>query len=170
MKRFGYAVLLSGLLSGYAHAGEVTVSGAWARATAPGQDSAIVSLHVTSQKEARVVAVSSSVSASAELHTMSHENGMMKMRQVDGLSLPAGQDVELSGMGNHLMLIGLKQPLVAGASVPLEITVQFADKHKEVVKVQAEVRPIGGAAGHPMHDMHNMDGMGDMSGMQHMHH
>lgn len=168
MKKLVGVVLLSAWLASPAGAGEVTVSNAWARATAPGQDSAVVSLHITSRKEGRVVTVSSPAAVSAELHSMSHENGMMKMRQLDGLPLQAGQDVELSGMGNHLMLIGLKQPLVGGGGVPLEITVQFADKGKEVVRVQAEVRPQGGMPAD--HSMHNMDGMGEMSGMQHMHH
>src|SRR5208283_2857080 len=70
-------------------ADDVSVSGVWARATAPGQNSAAVSLHITSQKDARLVSASSSASASAELHTMKHDNGMMMMRQVDAISLPA---------------------------------------------------------------------------------
>lgn len=137
----------------------VTVSGAWVRATAPGQDSAAVALTITSAHDARLVAVDSPVAEHSEIHTMKHENGMMMMRQVDGLALPAGQAVSL-GAGDHLMLVGLKHPLKTGDSVPLKLTVE-AGKHKETVEVSAEVRMTA-----PAHDMHDMGGM---EGMYHMH-
>src|SRR5271169_2145250 len=107
-KRFwlGVATLLFAV---QAWAGEVEVSGAWVRASASGQDSAAVSLHITSRKDARLVAVSSTVSASAQIHTMKHENGMMMMRPVDALPLPAEHEIAL-GDGDHIMLIGLKKP------------------------------------------------------------
>lgn len=136
-----------------AFAGEVTVSGAWVRATAPGQDSAAVSLIITSKNEARIIAVSSPAAGRVEIHTMKHEDGMMTMREVEVLALPAKQEVAL-GSGSHLMLVGLKRPLQAGDNVPLNLTVKFADKHKEIIKVNAEVRSL--TAGHKMHDMSGM--------------
>ena len=58
---------------------------------------------------------------------MKTENGMMKMAQLtEGLPLAAGQAVELKPGGNHLMLIGLTAPLVAGETVPLTLTFQDA--------------------------------------------
>jgi copper(I)-binding protein len=141
------------LCAAQAVAGEVAVNSAWVRATAPGQDSAAVSLVITSQKNARLVAVSSPASASAEMHSMKHENGMMMMRAVEALPLPAKHEVIL-GAGDHIMLTGLKQALKAGESVALTLTVEFADKRKEEVTVKAEVRPL--TAGHKMHDMPGM--------------
>jgi copper(I)-binding protein len=135
----GLAVLLYAAQS---FAGEVAVSDAWSRATAPGQDSAVVGLHITSRKEARMIAVSSPASAEAQMHTMSHENGMMKMRMVESFSLPANKEVVLGGGGDHLMLINLKKPLKAGDSVPLTLTVQFADKSTEKIETQAVVRAL----------------------------
>lgn len=137
-------------------AGEVTVTGAWVRATAPGQDSAAVSMHISTRKSARLMAVSSTAAERVEIHVMKHENGMMMMREVGELALPANQEVVL-GSGNHLMLVGLKQPLKAGGSLALRLTVEYADKHKEVIAVQAEVRPL--TVGHDMRDMHDMGGM-----------
>lgn len=155
MKR--YAALAAGMCLAFAAwaAEDVTVSGAWVRATAPGQDSAAVALTITSAHDARLVAVDSPVAEHSEIHTMKHESGMMMMRQVDSLALPAGRPVSL-GAGDHLMLVGLKQPLKAGDSVPLKLTVE-SGKHKEIVAVSAEVRTS--APGHDMHDMHDMDGM-----------
>ncbi|MBI1175000.1 MAG: copper chaperone PCu(A)C [Sideroxydans sp.] len=153
---------LTGLVAGMlvalsAFAGQdVAVSDAWVRATAPGQDSAAVSLHITSVQDARLVAVSSPVSKSAEIHTMKHENGMMMMRAVDDLPLPANKEVVL-GSGDHIMLVGLKQPLKAGDSVPVKLTIELAGKRRQAVEVKAEVRSF--AAGHDMHEMPGMEGM-----------
>lgn len=143
----GISVLLC---AAQAWAGEVTVSDAWVRATAPGQDSASVSLRMTSQQEAKLVAVSSPVAASAAIHTMSHEHGMMMMRETDSLPLPAKQEVVL-GHRDHVMLVGLKQPLKAGDSVPLKLVIEFANKRKETLEIKAEVRPIAGAHDMGMH-------------------
>jgi copper(I)-binding protein len=125
-----------------AFAGEVKISDAWARATVPGQDSAAVALLITSQKDASIIAVSSSDAKSVEIHSMTHENGMMKMRTMEIFSLKARQAVALGSDGNHLMLVGLKKPLNAGDSVKLTLTLQFADKHKETIEVRAEVKPL----------------------------
>jgi periplasmic copper chaperone A len=138
---------------------DVAVSGAWVRATAPGQDSAMVSMEITSRKDARLVAVEvgKEVADKAQIHTMREQNGMMIMREVDSMPLPAGHEVSL-GSGDHIMLIGLKHLLKAGDSVPLKLTVELAGKHRETVKVNAEVRKF---APHEMNDMHDMGGMRD---------
>jgi hypothetical protein len=153
MNKFLWAGLVACLSVSQALAGEVAVSAAWARATAPGQDAAAVSMHITSQKDASIVAVSSSASNSAEIHSMVHEGGMMKMRALESLPLKAKQEVSLGNDGNHLMLIGLKNPLKAGDSVELTVTVQFADKRKENVAVKAEVKPLTESHDH-MHMHH----------------
>jgi len=116
-------------------------------------------MNITSSHDARLVAVAvgKDVADRAEIHTMKHENGMMVMRQVDSLALPAGHAVSL-GAGDHIMLIGLKHPLKAGDSVPLQLTVETAGKRHETVKVDAKVRM---SAPHGMSDMHDMGGMHD---------
>ncbi|MGO8754718.1 MAG: copper chaperone PCu(A)C [Gallionellaceae bacterium] len=152
-KRFwlGVAALL---FAARAWAGEVAVSGAWIEASAPGQDSAIVSMIIMSQKDAHLVAVSSPASASAEMHTMTYEEGMMMMHAVAALTLPAKHEIVFGPSGDHIHLIGLKRPLKAGDSVPLKLTVEFADKSKEELTVKADVRPLTES-----HDMQGMPGM-----------
>lgn len=154
MNKYLWVGLAAWLSISQAVAGEVTVSQAWARATAPGQDSGVVSLHITSQKDASIIAVSSAASNSAEIHSMVHEDGMMKMRALDSLALKAKQEVALGDDGNHLMLIGLKKPLKVGDSVALTLTVQFADKRKEKVEVKAEVKPLSESHSEHMHMHH----------------
>lgn len=155
LNKYLWAGLVACLCASQAMAGEVAVSAAWARATAPGQDSAAVSLHITSNKDASIVAVSSTASGSAEIHSMVHEGGMMKMRAMDALALKAKQETALGDDGNHIMLIGLKKPLVAGESVALTLTVQFADKRKEKVEVKAEVKPLTVSHEEHMHHHHH---------------
>ena len=92
MKRILCAGLLA-MSAVSAQADEVKVSDAWARATAPGQDSAMVQLVITSKKDGKLVAVSSKDAQTAELHSMVHEGGMMKMRQVDTIELPDRKSV-----------------------------------------------------------------------------
>lgn len=99
-----------------------------------------------------MIAVSSPASAEAQMHTMSHENGMMKMRMVESFALPAKQEVILGGGGDHLMLINLKKPLKAGDAVPMTLTVQFADKSTEKVEIKAMVRSLTDV--HMEHNQH----------------
>jgi hypothetical protein len=145
-KWIGIAALL---LTTHAIAGDISTADVWARATAPGQENGSVGVVITSAKDARLIAVSSPVCKTAEIHTMSMNNGVMEMRQLEFLPLPAQQPVTLGPGGDHLMLFGLKHPLKAGDEFPLTLTVQFADKHTQKIKIKALVKSI--TAGKPMH-------------------
>lgn len=141
-----YKIIWTGLIAlflvGHAYAGEVRVSDVWTRATAPGQDSAMVQLVITSKQDAKLIAASSKVAKTAELHSMLHENGMMKMRQIEELELPAGKAVDFAEEGCHLMLLDLKQPLKEGTKIEVVLTVRFADGKKKKVKALAIVKPL----------------------------
>lgn len=152
-KYYRWAGLLAGMLwSASVYAGDLRVEGAWARATAPGQDSAMVDLSITSNQAATLVGFSSTASNSVELHSMTHDNGVMKMREVKRLVLPAGKTVQLGASGYHLMLVGLKAQLKAGESVPLTLNILLANKAMRAVEAKAEVRPLTEAA--PQADEH----------------
>lgn len=142
MKKILWAGLLALLAAAPAYADEVTVSDAWARATAPGQDSAMVQLVITSKKAGALIGGASNIARSVELHTMVMEGDVMKMRQVDAVELPAGKAVDLGAAGYHLMLIGLKKPLKEGTSTEIVLTVRLAGGKEEKVKVQAEIKPL----------------------------
>ena len=98
---------------------QVTVTAAWVRATVPGQNIAGAYLKITSASTAWLVGGSSPAAKAVELHQMSLENNVMKMRPLARLELPAGTPVELRPGGYHLMLIDIAHPLAKGERVPL---------------------------------------------------
>ena len=112
-------------------ADSVKVANAWVRAPVPGQKNAAAYVELTSASPAALVAAGSSAANRAEMHTMSTEGNVMRMRSVPRIDLPAGQTVKLAPGGLHIMLLELKQPLKVGDLVPLTLSVQ----------------PVGGAAG-----------------------
>jgi periplasmic copper chaperone A len=141
---FRVGCLLAAMLSSASvFAGDIQVEKAWARATAPGQDAASADLTITSEQDATLVGASSPACKAIELHsmTMAHDSGMMKMREVSAIELPAGKSVNLGESGYHLMLTGLKAPLKAGESVPLTLDIKVS---KRMVKIEtkAEVKPL----------------------------
>ena len=129
----------------------IEVKDVWARATVPGQRVAGVYLEIRSSEDARVVGVRSPASKSAEIHSMSTQGGVMKMRRLDGLDLPAGQTVRLAPGGNHIMLLDIKESLAPGGHVPVTLVVSQKGKKKSI-ELQAEVRALdGGGSAHDRH-------------------
>lgn len=142
-KSYRFCGLLAAvLLSASVYAGDIQVEAAWSRATAPGQEAASLDLSITSKQPAILLGVSSPASRTVEMHSMTHEGGMMKMREVKAIELPAGKRVSLGASGYHLMLVGLKAPLKAGENIPLTLTVKVANKRTVKVEVRAEVQPL----------------------------
>lgn len=127
----------------------VKVANAWVRAPAPGQKTTGVYFEITSVRAAALVAAGSPAAASVEMHASSVEGGVMKMRALPRIELPAGQTVRLAPNGMHLMVIDLKQPLKPGDKVPLTLSVQpagpAAGTSLSTIKLEAEVRPADGS-------------------------
>lgn len=121
-----------------------SVSKPWVRATVPGQSVAGAYMDITAKGNAALVGVASPVAAKAELHTMTMDGGVMKMRPLDKLDLPAGKTVNLKPGGHHVMLVDIRRELKAGERVPLTLTVQDAHGARSTLKVDAEVRAAAG--------------------------
>jgi copper(I)-binding protein len=85
----------------------------------------------------RLVRVDSPVAGSVELHSMAMEGNLMKMRQLTGLDVPAGAKIAFSPGGYHVMLVDLKQPLVAGQAFPLRLTFERAGTIEVSAQVEA---------------------------------
>jgi len=96
----------------------------YARAVPPTarNSGAFMVLHNASDHPVRVVDARSDVSRVTELHTHVHDKGVMRMRRVDFIEVPAHGKVELKPGGYHVMLIGLHHPLKPGDPVHLELT------------------------------------------------
>lgn len=142
------AMLSLATCSTLALAQDIEVTRATARATVPQQKSAGAYLTLENRGQAgdRLVAASTPVARRVELHTMSMDGNVMRMREVDAIALKPSSKVEMRpGEGYHLMLIGLNQSLQAGQSFPL--TLQFEKAGKVEVKVAVE----GRATGHGKH-------------------
>lgn len=132
------ALLLS--LAAQAQSPAVKVDDPWVRATVAPQKATGAFMQLTSAQAAKVVAASSPVAGMVEIHEMKMDDGVMKMRPVDALPLPAGQAVALKPGSYHVMLIGLKAPIKAGEVVPLTLTVEGADGKRTDVEVKAKAR------------------------------
>lgn len=141
MTRTSRALLLAGLLSPCAaFAQPIQADQPWARATAPQQMVGGGYVTLTSPAGDRLLGASSPVAGRVEMHEMQVDGTVMRMRELaDGLALPAGQAVAMAPGGYHLMLVDLKQPLVAGQSIPVQL--RFRDAPP--MEVQLKVAPVG---------------------------
>ncbi|MCD9096932.1 copper chaperone PCu(A)C [Luteimonas fraxinea] len=121
----------------------IVVSEAWIRETPPNAAVAGGYLTLRSSAADRLLSVDTPAAASVEIHEMSHEGGMMRMRELaDGVELPAGAEVTLKPGGNHLMFIDPVEPVRAGQSI--EAKLRFANAPEQAVTF--EVRPLAGDA------------------------
>lgn len=121
---------------------QVKVEQAWARATVQGQKATGAFMKLTAPQATQLVAVSTPVAGVAEVHEMKMDGGVMKMRALPALDLPANQSIELKPGGHHLMLMDLKAPLAKDTSVALTLT--FRDAKGVETKQQLSV-PVGTA-------------------------
>lgn len=114
------------------------VRDAWARPSMPGRAMSAAYAVVENPGEAAVAltGVSCEGVASAELHESFEANGMMRMRPVPSLTVPAGGRVELRPGGYHVMLMGLTRALSAGDRVRCELRAAST----VVARFEAEVR------------------------------
>ncbi len=134
------------------------VEGAWVRSTPPNMKitAGYLSLRNNASTDHRLVAARSTVSDRVELHTHVHDmqTGMMQMRHVEHIDLPAGQTVALEPGGLHIMLMDLNTDLQPGTDVPL--TLEFDDG--STLEIMAPVRRMtmgGHNHGHGQHQQHN---------------
>jgi len=135
------------VLAATVQAQPASVKDAWVRAPAPGQNVAGVYMEIVSRADSVLVAVASPAAARAEMHSTTQEAGVMKMRPLEKIELPAGKAVKLAPGGLHVMLIGLKQPLKRGDKVPVTLTVlRPAAGSQSVFTVRAEVRDADAGA------------------------
>jgi copper(I)-binding protein len=131
---------ISGIAVAETTADGITISDPYVRAVPPGQPNSASFMTVTNAggSDHALVGGSSPAAKVVELHTHTMEGGMMRMRQVEKIDLPAGKEVTLKPGGLHVMLIGLKQNLTPGENVPL--TLKFEDGSE--LTVDAPVRKL----------------------------
>lgn len=142
-----YVLLITLLLApGWVEASP-TVEQAYMRAVPPQQTTAAIYLQLNNPdaQQLTLMGASSSVAEVAELHAHQHEKGVMSMRRVAQVDVPAASRVVFKPGGLHLMLIGLKKRLLPGESV--DLTLLFTDQDELAIDVPVlgigEEAPVG---------------------------
>jgi copper(I)-binding protein len=132
-------------------AGSLQIQHPWSRATPKGATVAggYMKIVNTGSTPDRLVGGSTEAAPKFEIHEMSMQGGVMKMRMLPkGLEIKPGQTVELKPGGYHLMFVGISAPLQQGK--PVKGTLEFEKAGK--VEVEYAVEAIGGAPkGHHGH-------------------
>ncbi|MFO1205444.1 MAG: copper chaperone PCu(A)C [Burkholderiales bacterium] len=149
MNRHILALALLGALAAPAVA-QTNVTNAWVRGTVAHQNATGAFMQIISEQGGRLVQASSPAAGVVEIHEMTMDNNVMKMRAITGLDLPAGKPVELKPGGCHVMLMDLKHELKDGEQVPITLVVEGRDGKRESLQVMALVKPLaaGAPAGH----------------------
>jgi copper(I)-binding protein len=130
---------------------QVTVQNAWARATVPQQTSSGAYMQISTPVPAKLIAVSSRLAGTTQVHEMVMVGDVMKMRAVPFVDLPAGKTVEFGPGSYHVMLMDLKQQLKEGDTVPLALVVEGQDKKRQTIELKVPVRPLNASGGGHKH-------------------
>lgn len=112
----------------------IIVTEPWVRLQPPSRPNSAAFMTIENKSPVDIVlrsAASESIET-IELHSMEHVDGIMKMRQVDEIKIPANGKVDLKPGGLHLMLFGIQKPLSKGDTI--EMNLQFEDGSQYVVR------------------------------------
>jgi copper(I)-binding protein len=138
--------------------GKLEIANPWLRATPKGAEIAGGYMTIRNKGDApdRLIGGTSDVAGRFELHQMTMEQNVMKMRPVEGgLEIKPGAAVEFTPGSLHIMLVGLKHPLEKGQRVKGTLVFEKAGK----VDVEYSVEAMGAT-----------DASVPAGGMDHMHH
>ena len=91
----------------------------------------------------RIISAHSPIAERAELHVHEMNGSMMTMRQVQAVEVPAQGEVRFEPEGLHVMLFGLKRPLVGGERFPLVLVFEAAGE----LEVPVEIKGVGASGG-----------------------
>lgn len=108
--------------------GNVTVVEPWSRALPPNAPNGAAYFRVENSggESDRIVSARTDIADTVEIHTHEMDGGMMKMRRVESVEVPAGGEARFKPHGLHLMLFGLKEPLAGGTSYALTVVFEKA--------------------------------------------
>ncbi len=130
------------------HASNIHVEQAQARASVGNQSNGAAFLTIENQGKAddALQSVAAPIADKVEIHMMTMDGDVMRMRSVERLEIKAGEKIEMKpGQGYHIMLIGLKKPLKAGENFPMQLSFRKAGKVRVAVTVmEAGTSPKSG--------------------------
>ncbi|WP_203073003.1 copper chaperone PCu(A)C [Falsiroseomonas ponticola] len=144
----GAAMLLLPATAGAQPAG-ITVANPWTRAAGQGGTGAgFMTLRNAGAAPDRLVSARAAIARTVELHTHTNDNGVMRMRPVPSIEVPARGEVQLRPSGFHLMLIGLTAPLRQGERIPVTLVFERAGEVQVELAVESAGARGPGAGGH----------------------
>ncbi|MGH1358729.1 MAG: copper chaperone PCu(A)C [Burkholderiaceae bacterium] len=148
--------LSSAVIAAEFSVGPITLVSPKSAPTVPGLKTGGVffeSVSTTGARPDKLIAASSPVAATVELHRMKMDGDIMRMRQVEAIEISPDKPVSFErGKADayHLMLMNLKQPLKLNESFP--VTMEF--EQAGTVEVTVQVQPHGGGQSHHQHQKH----------------
>lgn len=123
--------------------GQISIADGFVREVPPNQtiSAAFMTLRNEDMSDHKVVGASSPAAKVVELHTHTNDNGVMKMRQIPEINVPAGGEALLKPGGLHIMLIDLTAPLTTNKAVP--VTLKFEDGSEKTLNLPVKsVNPM----------------------------
>ena len=114
-----------------------TIFDVWVKTTVPGGTVSAAYMHIKSAVPVKLVKAESPIAAIVEIHEMKMNDGVMEMKGLDAVEIPANKLIDLKPGGLHIMLMKLKKSINPGDKVPLTLTFEGADKKPFVVKLDA---------------------------------
>ena len=126
-------------------AGSIEISTPWSRATPKGAQTAIGYMTIKNNGTTpdRLIGGSIDVADHFQLHAMTMENGIAKMRELSDIEIKPGQTIEFKPGGSHVMFVNLKRPLSKGEHINGTLVFEHAGK----VKIEYSVEGIGAQTG-----------------------
>jgi periplasmic copper chaperone A len=134
-------------------ASAIVVEHAWARATPAGAQTGAVYMTLINNGTIpdRLLDVTTPAAGSVQIHKVSEENGVSSMRELPTMDMAPGAKVIFKPGDMHAMLVGLKQPLKEGQTIPLTLNFEKAGKVNVVASVAKVGAMQGGSMGSMMH-------------------
>jgi copper(I)-binding protein len=132
--------LAAGLAALPAFAGELSITNAWSRSTPPGVTVGVAyfTLKNDTGKPDRLLKITSPIASKVQVHRTEILDGIARMREVAVLHVDAGQALEFAPNGMHVMLIGLKKPLVEGKAFEIQMLFEVAGPRTVKVAIRKE--------------------------------
>ncbi|MGQ0683399.1 copper chaperone PCu(A)C [Bradyrhizobium sp.] len=141
MRHMGHLVLalLLGLVSLDQASGQraIVIDHPWARATPPGAKTGAVYLIVTNNGAItdRLLSAATPVADNVQFHGVSEVSGIVRMHEMLSVDVAPGGKITFSPGGMHIMLVGLKQPLKEGETLPLTLTFERAGQRDLIAPI-----------------------------------
>lgn len=118
--------------------GNLLIEDPWSRALPPvsKNGAAFMNIHNRGGTADRLVSASSDIAEMVEIHSHEHVNGMMQMRKIDGVDLPAGGSATFQAGGLHIMFLGLRESLDDGKTFPMTLNFEHGGSLDIMVMVR----------------------------------